>query len=147
MSENTLYISCLSKQEVLARQLSNVSHEEKYEKIIQMGRQLPPSPPGIRVPENLVTGCQSIMYISSCLNGGLMAFDVYSEALISKGLAAVLIQVYTGEPPEALLDCPLVLFEKIDLVSILTPGRSNGLRSLLLRMKQDALKLSLEFSK
>ena len=93
-----------------------------------------------KVDENIVQGCQSVMYLRSHMKDGKVFFEVSSEALISAGLAALLVFVYSGEPPEAILKIPATYLQDLGIYASLTPGRSNGLSSLYLRMKQDALK-------
>ena len=117
------------------------SSDEKYQKIIEMGRALPPLSPTARTPENLVRGCQSILYLETRFQDGLIYFQAGSEALISKGLAALLIHVYSGEPPESLFKHPPLFLQEIGLYQALSPSRSNGLLSLYKKMQQDAIKV------
>lgn len=114
--------------------------EERYNKIIELGQQCKRLAPEDRIPENLVQGCQSLMYLKTEFDGKLMYFSAASDALISAGLAALLIMVYSGEPPEVVLKCPPTYLEEIGITSALSPNRANGLYSLHLRMKQEALK-------
>lgn len=102
-----MFDSCLHKQDALKKIFSTCSTpESRYEKIIELGRQLPPFNPSAKLPDNLVPGCQSIMHLETTFIDGKIIFNADSEALISKGLAALLIMVYSNEPPEALIDCP-----------------------------------------
>ncbi|PWU13238.1 MAG: SufE [Chlamydiae bacterium] len=132
--------SCLRKQ-TLAKKIFKtcVTPEEKYQKIIELGKNLPPYPSMNKTPEHLVKGCQSTMYLLSYFQKTKMYFEVYSEALISAGLAALLLSVYQEEPPEVILKCPPLFLEEIGLYAALSPSRSNGLSHLFLRMKQEAL--------
>ncbi len=114
---------------------------QKYEKIIEMGRELSPISPAARIEQNLVSGCQSILYLETHLKDDLIYFNADSEALISKGLAALLIYVYSGQPPEALLKEPPHFLKEIGLHQALSPARSNGLSSLYRKMQQEALSL------
>lgn len=133
--------NCLEKQRALKELfLKCPTNEAKYQKIIEIGKTLPLLPSELRTEANLVRGCQSLLYLKTFLTNGLLHFQVYSEALISAGLAQLLIQIYQGERPETLLKCPPTFLEEIGIQASLTPGRSNGLFSLYLRMKQDALK-------
>ena len=133
--------SCLYKK-ALAKKIfeSCITPEEKYQKIIELGKNLPLYSPLNKTSEHLVKGCQSTMYLHSYLKETKMYFEVYSEALISAGLAAILLSVYQGEFPEVVLKCPPLFLEEINLCAALSPSRSNGLSSLFLRMKQEALK-------
>ena len=92
------------------------------------------------MPENVVPGCQSVMYLRSYMEGGAVFFEAESEALISSGLAALLVCVYSGELPEAILKCPPDYLEELGIRTSLTPNRTNGLYHIHLRMRQDALK-------
>jgi cysteine desulfuration protein SufE len=137
---NQFFYSCLEKQALLKQEFAHcTSREEKYEKIIEFGRQLPLLPEEEKTPENCVKGCQSIVYLSSRLEDGKLKFSAYSEALISSGLAMLLIKIYDEEDPETVLKCPPHFLDELDIHASLTPGRSNGLSSIYLRMKQDAL--------
>ncbi len=136
-----MYTSCLQKQDQIRSLFAACSTEEgKYQKIIDLGRQLPHLDNAYKTPENLVQGCQSRMYLRSFLQGETVLFEGESDALISSGLAAILIRVYSGETPEAILKCPPSYLEDLGISASLTPSRANGLYSIHLRMKQDALK-------
>lgn len=121
--------------------LSFSSPDEKYEKIIEMGRALPPLSPAARVPENLVQGCQSLLYLETSFKDNLIYFNADSDALISKGLAALLIYVYSGEPPETVFKQPPLFLKEIGLHQALSPARSSGLASLYRKMQEEALKI------
>jgi cysteine desulfuration protein SufE len=112
---------------------------QKYEKIIELGRQLTPYPLELKTPDRLVKGCQSAMYLHVEMIDNKLFFQAHSEALISAGLAALLLKVYHGEPPEAILGCPPQFLEDLGIYGALSPGRANGLASLFQRMKQEAL--------
>lgn len=133
--------TCLHKQEQLKNLfLACPSEEARYEKIIEMGKNLPPLADSYKTEENLVKGCQSQMYLRSFTKNGALFFEADSEALISKGLAALLIAIYSGENAETILKTPPHVLSEVGLNSSLTPSRSNGLYSLYLKMKQEALK-------
>ncbi len=99
--------------------------------------------PALKIPQNIVPGCQSVMYLHSRLEEGRVYFTVGSDALISAGLAALLVNVYNGESPETILKCPPDYIKELNIGASLTPGRANGLHNIHLRMKQDALKFLL----
>lgn len=143
-----MFESCLQKQEeVKALFNSNPSEEMKYQKIIELGKQQAHLPTTEKIPANIVKGCQSTMYLSSHLVEGSVFFAADSDALISAGLAAILIKVYSGETPEVILKCPPKYLEELGIGASLTPSRANGLYSIHLRMKQDALKFYMEMMK
>lgn len=136
-----MHETCLQKQDEVLKIFSTCQNEEaKYQKIIDLGHQLPRLEPQYKVPENIVKGCQSIMYMRTWVENGCLNFLAESEALISSGLAAILIKVYSGETPETILKCPPDYLEKLGISASLTPSRANGLYSIHLRMKQDALR-------
>ncbi len=122
-----LFIDCTSKEEI-------------YQKIIEIGRANPPLKEAYKTEATIVPGCQSIMHLHSHLDNGKVFFAAESEALISSGLASLLTRAYSGEPPETILKCPPDFLEELGISASLSPSRSNGLYSIHLRMKQDALK-------
>ncbi|MBS0648779.1 MAG: SufE family protein [Verrucomicrobia bacterium] len=133
--------SCLLKQETLKKTFGSCSTPEaRYQKIIELGRQLPSFNPAARIPANLVPGCQSVMYLESNLQGDKLIFNADSDALISKGLAALLIAIYSDELAEVVALCPPTFIQEIGLQTALSPARSNGLASLYHKMRQEALK-------
>ena len=136
-----MYESCLKKQsEIKSLFASLKSDEEKYSKIIELGRNLPSFPASAKIPSNEVKGCQSVMHLLTEKKDQTLYFQAESDALISKGLAALLIYVYSGESAEAILKCAPKYLEEIGITGSLTPNRANGLYSIHLRMKQEALK-------
>ncbi|MBA3957877.1 MAG: SufE family protein [Parachlamydiaceae bacterium] len=136
-----MFETCLQKQRRLLALFDNCLHEEaKYQKIIELGRQLPTMDGAQKIPANIVPGCQSTMYLHSKLDNGVVVFTASSDALISAGLAAVLIAVYNEETPDTILKCPPDFLDSLGIRASLTPSRANGLYSIHLRMKQDALK-------
>ncbi len=113
---------------------------QRYETLIQMGRALPPLSPALKTPDRLVSGCQSTLYLSTTLQDGNLFFEASADALISAGLAALLIAIYSGESPFTVLKCPPHFIEELGLSASLSPNRSSGLAHIYLKMKQDALK-------
>jgi cysteine desulfuration protein SufE len=137
-----MYESCREKQSQMVALFAQCETEDlKYQKIIEMGREQPPLEKAYKIPENIVRGCQSTMYLHSHLKDGQVYFEAESDALISSGLAAILLRVYSGETPETVLKCPPDYLEELGITASLTPNRANGLYSMHLRMKQDALRL------
>ena len=139
MNDTPKFQSCLTKQAKIKQQFSScITPEQKYSKIIELGRALPPFTEA-KTEDKLVKGCQSRMYLSSSILDGKVSFQIDSEALISAGLGALLLQVYNNEPPEAVLSCPPHFLEELEIHKSLSPNRSNGLASLFLQMKREAL--------
>ena len=116
------------------------SNEARFGAIMDAGRRLAPFSEEWKVDANLISGCQSILYLRSRLQDGKLFFWAYSEALISAGLAALLIAVYSGATPKEILTTSPLFLERIGILGTLSPGRSNGLAHLHARMKHDALK-------
>ena len=140
MSSAPPFSSCLLKQSKVKLLFSSCqTAEQKYTKIIELGRALPPFCSSLKTEENVVKGCQSRMYLHATLIEGKVLFQLDSEALISAGLGALLLSVYNEEPPEAILSCPPLFLEELGIHASLSPSRSNGLASLFLRMKKEAL--------
>ncbi len=113
--------------------------ENLYQKIIALGRELPPMDLIYKTSENIVKGCQSIVYLHTEMREDKLFFSAFSDALISAGLAALLLKAYNGETPETILQNPPTFLEDLQIYTSLTPGRSNGLASMFLRMQKDAL--------
>ncbi len=140
-----MFASCKQKQETMKKVFAScLTEEAKYQKIIELGRGMTPLGQQYKIPENLVKGCQSMMYLRSYVEEGRVYFEAESDALISSGLAAILIPVYSGEEPEAILKCLPDYLEELGISASLTPSRANGLYSIHLRMKQDALRFLMQ---
>ncbi|MGE5195936.1 MAG: SufE family protein, partial [Anaerolineae bacterium] len=135
-----MFASCMQKQQKI-KDLFALCLETaaKYEKLIELGRKRPPFLNIYKVSENLVEGCQSLLYLSTTYKNGLLFFQAESEALISSGLAALLVMTYNEEAPEVVLKCPPSFIEELKLGIALTPGRSNGLANMYLHMQRKAL--------
>jgi cysteine desulfuration protein SufE len=116
------------------------SSEERYQILIKIGRELSPLSPSEKIPENIVQGCQSILYLAAEERDGKMFFKAESDALISSGLAALLIALYSGESRETILTQPPLILAELGIQASLSLNRSNGLVNIHLRMKQEALK-------
>ncbi|MCH9610335.1 MAG: Cysteine desulfuration protein SufE [Chlamydiales bacterium] len=119
------------------QRLKQLNKEELYQEIMKL--ELEPFDPSWKYEENLVTGCQSVMYLKSVIQEGKIYFYATSDALISRGLAALMISIYNGKEPEAVLKEPPTLVEELNITSLLSPSRANGLAALHLKMKQQAL--------
>ena len=136
-----MYESCLKKQNEIKNLFADCRSEEaKYAKIIELGRALPPLNQEYKTESNRVQGCQSNMFLRTYQEGNEIFYEAESDALISAGLAALLLRAYNGEPAEVILKCPPSYLEELGISGSLTPNRANGLYSIHLRMKQEALK-------
>lgn len=143
-----MFTTCFEKQQKIKDLFLACSGEDaRYQKIIELGKKLPLLDPQSKNPANLVKGCQSTMYLQSTWQGDLICFAAESDAIISSGLAAVLIFVYSEETPETILKCNPEFLEALGICASLSPGRANGLYSIHLKMKQDALHMLIEREK
>lgn len=134
------HLSCLNKQNDIKETFSHLkSQEEKYHYIIEMGRKAPKMPLSDQTEDRLVVGCQSLLYLQTKCNQNCLSLQVGSNALISAGLAHLLIQVYNGEPPLAVFECPPLFLKEIGLFNLLSPSRSNGLKALYQKLQKDCL--------
>ena len=136
-----MFESCLEKQEAVRKQFEDCqTPEERYQRIIEFGKRNQELVEDAKTPSNRVMGCQSQMFLLSKLEDGVMRYQAESDALISNGLAVLLISVYDGEKPEVVLKCPPQYLKDLEVTSSLSPGRANGLASLFQKMQQDAVK-------
>jgi cysteine desulfuration protein SufE len=113
--------------------------DEIYEILLSIGKTLPPFPQDQKLEENLVQGCQSIMYLSYEQKEGKLYFYCDSDALISKGLAAFCISLVNGLSAEEILKHPFSQIKELNLPLLLSPSRSNGLKSLIQKIKAFSL--------
>ena len=114
---------------------------EKYEYIIDLGKQLPLIDEQYKDEDHLIKGCQSRVWLHAGLEGGNVAFTADSDAVITKGIIALLIRVLSGQPAEAVAKSDLYFIDKIGLKEHLSPTRSNGLVSMVKQMKMYGLAL------
>ena len=113
---------------------------DRYAYIIELGGQLPAIPESYKTPENLIEGCQSRVWIHAELNGdGEVVFEADSDAMIVKGIVALLLRVLSQQKPEDILDSELYFIDSIGLKEHLSPTRSNGLVAMVKQMRMYAL--------
>lgn len=112
---------------------------DKYEMIIQMGKELPPMDESDKIDQNLIKGCQSRVWIKSNYKDGIITFSADSDALITKGLVSLVLKVLSGHSPKEIMDAELHFVNDIGLSSHLSPTRSNGLLSMLKQIKNYAI--------
>ncbi|MEX0961592.1 MAG: SufE family protein [Simkaniaceae bacterium] len=113
--------------------------EERYKKIIELGFALSPYPLDKKTPEHLVPGCQSTLYLFTSFHEDKLNFLADSDALISRGLAALLILAYRDFSIKDIVTHPPLFLKELNLLSSLSPTRSNGLLSLYTLMRSQAL--------
>lgn len=112
---------------------------EKYEHLIELGKGLPIIDDKDKVDDNLIKGCQSKVWLSADLEKGKMKYKADSDALITKGIIALMIRVLNDQTPDAIVKADLSFIDKIGLKEHLSPTRSNGLVSMVKQMKFYAL--------
>ncbi|MGC8751121.1 SufE family protein [Hydrotalea sp.] len=115
------------------------SWEEKYEYIIELGKQLPPLDSKYKLEENIIKGCQSTVWLVANFENGKVYFKADSDAVIVKGLVSLLIKVLSGLTPDEILQAKLGFLQDIGMMSHLAQTRSNGLRAMIQQMKNYAL--------
>ena len=113
--------------------------DDKYEYIIQFGKELSPMDPQYKVDENLIRGCQSRVWMHPEYMDGVITFTADSDAIITKGLVSLVIGVLAGHTPKEIVDAELYFINAIGLSSHLSPTRSNGLLSMVKQIKLYAL--------
>lgn len=115
--------------------------EDRYRYIIDLGKGLPEMPTELRVEDNLVKGCQSLVWIvlSYEESADRVVIQLDSDAFIVRGLIAILMSVFQHQSPDRIVAEDVdKLFLELDLMSHLSPTRGNGLRSMVSRIKQEA---------
>lgn len=112
---------------------------DRYQLLIDMGREQEPLPEEYKTDQNLIDGCQSRVWLQADYENGILTFRAESDALIVKGIVALLIRVLSGHTPQEILDADLYFIDRIGLAEHLSPTRSNGLLSMLKQMKMYAL--------
>lgn len=112
---------------------------DKYDYLISLSESLPMIDPQKRTEKYLIEGCQSRVWVASELQDGRVVYSADSDAIITKGIIALLIRVMSGRRPEELTNIDLYFIDQIGLSENLSPTRSNGLRAMIAQMKLDAL--------
>ena len=112
---------------------------DKYQLLIDLGNEQEPLAPEYKNDQNLIDGCQSRVWLQADLVDGKVEFQAESDALIVKGIIALLIKVVSGHTPDEILDNELYFIEAIGLKDHLSPTRSNGLLAMVKKMRMYAL--------
>ena len=118
---------------------------DKYQLLIDLGNEQEPLDEKYKIESNLIDGCQSRVWLQADYEpseGGVIRFTAESDALIVKGIVALLIRVLSGHTPQEILDADLYFIEKIGLKERLSPTRSNGLLAMVKQMRVYALAFS-----
>ena len=119
---------------------------DKYEYLIELGKSLPIIKESSKSDTNLIKGCQSKVWLAADYKEGKIYFTADSDAIITKGIVALLIRVLSGQTPVDIINAPLAFVDKIGLREHLSPTRSNGLTSMIKQMKLYALAFKTKYA-
>lgn len=107
----------------------------KYEYLIELGKELPLIDASLKKEDNLIKGCQSKVWLHASLTDGKVIFTADSDAIITKGIIALMVRVLSGLAPEEIANAELHFIDEIGLKEHLSPTRSNGLLAMVKQMK------------
>lgn len=116
---------------------------DKYQMLIDLGNDLEPLEEKYKTEQNLIEGCQSRVWIQCDKDNDRLAFTADSDALIVKGIIALLLRVLSGHTPQEILDADLYFIDRIGLHDHLSPTRSNGLLAMVKRIRAYAMAYSI----
>lgn len=123
------------QQEIIAEFSAFDDWMDKYALLIEMGKELTPIEPKYKVDQNIIRGCQSQVWINAELENGLLHYQGESDALIVKGLVALMLRVVNLQKPEDVMNTDFHFIDKIGLKEHLSPTRSNGLLAMIKQIK------------
>jgi len=112
---------------------------ERYEYIIELGKSLPLIEETFKKDENLIVGCQSKVWLHSEIKDQKINFTADSDAILTKGIVAILLRIFNEQTPAAILDADLFFIDQVGLKEHLSPTRANGLVSMIKQIKLYAL--------
>ena len=112
---------------------------DRYQLLIDLGNELQPLAPEYKTESNLIDGCQSRVWLQADYDDGLITLTADSDALIVKGIIALLIRVLSGHTPQEILDADLYFIDRIGLKDHLSPTRSNGLLAMIKQIRMYAV--------
>ena len=116
--------------------------QDRYEHLIELGKDLPLIAPEHKTDDNLVRGCQSRVWLHATPQNGHINFTADSDAMITKGIVALLVRVYNDRTPQEILGASTEFIDKIGLRAHLSPNRANRLSAMIDQMKRYALAFS-----
>ncbi len=130
----------IDRQNQMVREFSSLRDwEDRYKKLISMGKELPHLPEEKKQDEFRIKGCQSQVWMHARLENGKIFFDADSDAILVRGLIALLLNVYSNSTPEEILSASPDFIKDIGLEQKLSPSRANGLLAMLKQMRFYAL--------
>ncbi|HHC80578.1 MAG TPA: SufE family protein [Flavobacteriia bacterium] len=112
---------------------------ERYEYLIELGKSIPLIDPQYQTDDNLIKGCQSKVWLHAEEKGGKILFTANSDAILTKGIIALLLRVFSNHSPQEILDADTSFIDKIGLKEHLSPTRANGLVSMIKQLKLYAI--------
>jgi len=112
---------------------------ERYEYMIELGKSLPIIEEKFKTDDNLIKGCQSKVWVNAKLENDKIVFSADSDAIITKGIIAILIRVFSNQTPKAILEADTNFIDEIGLKEHLSPTRANGLVSMIKQLKMYAI--------
>ncbi|HEY0045844.1 MAG TPA: SufE family protein [Flavobacterium sp.] len=112
---------------------------QRYEYIIELGKNLPLIDNSLKTDDNTIKGCQSKVWLAAEEENGIVKFTADSEAILTKGIIAILIRVFSNQKPSDILDADTAFIDEIGLKEHLSPTRANGLVSMIKQIKMYAL--------
>ena len=113
---------------------------DKYEYLIDLGKKLDPLPEELKTEDRLIKGCQSRVWLDTSFEDGILVFRADSDAIITKGIISLLINVYSGRTPAEIAADDFSFVEQIGLKENLSPTRANGLASMIATIRAEAEK-------
>ncbi len=111
---------------------------DKYEYLIDLGKKLDPLPEELKTEDRLIKGCQSRVWLDTSFEDGILVFRADSDAIITKGIISLLINVYSGRTPAEIAADDFSFVEQIGLKENLSPTRANGLASMIATIRAEA---------
>lgn len=118
------------------------SWEQRYEYVIELGKSLPEIPEKDKTQDKLIKGCQSQVWLTTRSENGKLFFEADSDAILPRGIAAMLVRIYSGQPIKDILKSDENFIEEIGLQEFLTPTRANGLLAMIKQIKYYAIAYS-----
>ena len=113
--------------------------EERYQYMIDLGKTLPLIDERYKTPQNIIKGCQSKVWVHAEMEGDKVVFTADSDAIITKGIIAILIRVFSNQNPQDIIDADTDFIDEIGLKEHLSPTRANGLVSMIKQLKMYAI--------
>ena len=128
------------QEEIVAEFSTFDNWAERYEYMIELGKSLPLIDSKYKIEENLIKGCQSNVWLHAETNNGKLIFTADSDAILTKGIIAILIRVFSNQDADSIMEAKTDFIDEIGLKKHLSPIRANGLLSMIKELKMYAIK-------